>query len=84
MEGDRIIKQERESVGIIQLDNEEGIGVSFTLKQSNCCVEGSDCTVEIGSSYPDERFETNVEVNDSKGVTISQVSDRTLWTLFFP
>jgi hypothetical protein len=29
----------------------------------------------IGSRCPDERFETHVEVNDCKGVTLSQVSD---------
>ena len=75
MEGDQIMKQEHESVALVQLDNEEVIGVSCTLKQSNCCFEGSDCTEEIGSSYLHEQFETNVEVNDSKGVTISQVSE---------
>ena len=73
MEGDWIIKQEHKPV--VQLNDEEVIGVSCTLKQSNFCVEGSDCTVEIGSSYLNEQIETNVEVNDCKGVTISQVSE---------
>jgi hypothetical protein len=75
MEGDQIIKQKHEPVALVQLDNEDVIEVSCTLKQSNFCVEESDCTVEIGSSYPDEKIETNVEVNDCKGVTISQVSE---------
>jgi hypothetical protein len=75
MEGDQIIKQEHEPVALVPFDNEEAIGVSFTLQQSNFCVKESDCTVEIGSSYLNEQFESSVEVNDSKGVMISQVSD---------